>query len=48
MDMVHRPVNIQASRELVIELRGDLLGQPYLVLFDKPEAEMLSDARTTP
>lgn len=47
MDMVHRPVNIQASRELVIEFRGDLLGQPYLVLFDKPEGEILSDARTT-
>jgi hypothetical protein len=47
MDMVHRPVNIQASRELVIEFRGDLLGQPYLILFDKPEVETLSDARTT-
>jgi hypothetical protein len=47
MEMVRRPVNIQASRELVIEFRGDFLGQPYLVLFDKPEAEMLSDTRTT-
>ena len=36
MDLVHRPVNIQASREIVIEFRGDLLGQPYLVLFEKP------------
>ena len=30
MDMVNRPVNIQASREIVIQLRGDLIGQPYL------------------
>jgi hypothetical protein len=36
MDMVHRPVNIQASREIVIQFRGDLLDQPYLVLFEKP------------
>jgi len=45
MDLVHRPVNIQASRELVIEFRGDLLGQPYLVLFEKPEGTLLSDVR---
>ncbi len=31
------PVNIQASREIVIQLRGDLLDQPYLVLFEKPK-----------
>jgi len=42
MDLVHRPVNIQASRELVIEVRGDLLGQPYLILFEKPEGALLS------
>src|SRR4051794_36056102 len=30
--MTGRPVNIQASRELVIQFRGDLLGQPYLEL----------------
>jgi exodeoxyribonuclease-3 len=36
--MVHRPVNIQASREIVIQLRGDLLGQPYLTLFAKPDS----------
>jgi hypothetical protein len=36
MRMVGRPVNIQASRDVVIHLRGDLLGQPYLVLFQKP------------
>ena len=34
MVMTGRPVNIQASRELVIQVRGDLLGQPYLVLID--------------
>ena len=38
MAMVHRPVNIQASREIVIQLRGDLLGQPYLTLLEKPAA----------
>ncbi len=36
MNLVHRPVNIQASREIVIEFRGDLLGQPYLILFQRP------------
>ena len=36
MDMVKRPVNIQASREIVIQFRGDLLDQPYLILFAKP------------
>jgi len=39
MSMVHRPVNIQASREMVIYFRGELIGQPYLVLIDKPETE---------
>ena len=37
MDIVHRPVNIQGSRDAVIYLRGELIGQPYLVLIDKPE-----------
>lgn len=37
MRMVGRPVNIQASREVVIQFRGDLLDQPYLVLFEKPK-----------
>jgi hypothetical protein len=36
MAMVKRPVNIQASREIVIQFRGDLLGQPYLTLLEKP------------
>lgn len=40
MDMVGRPVNIQATRDFVMYVRGELLGQPYLVLIEKPnEAE---------
>ncbi len=35
MAMVGRPVNIQASRDLVLYFRGELMGQPYLVLIDK-------------
>ena len=35
MAMTGRPVNIQASREVVIQFRGDLLGQPYLTLIEK-------------
>jgi hypothetical protein len=35
MAMVGRPVNIQASRDVVLYLRGELMGQPYLVLIDK-------------
>lgn len=30
--MVNRPVNIQASREIVLQFRGGLLDQPYLTL----------------
>lgn len=30
--MVKRPVNIQASREIVLQFRGGLLDQPYLTL----------------
>lgn len=47
MDMVRRPVNIQASREIVTRLRGDLLGQPYLTLFTKPEGLSLSKPPVT-
>jgi hypothetical protein len=32
MAIVNRPVNIQASREIVLTFRGDLLDQPYLTL----------------
>ena len=37
MAMVKRPVNLQASRNIVIRFRGDLLDQPYLTLFTKPQ-----------
>ena len=36
MAMTGRPVNIQASRDVVIQFRGDLLGQPYLTLIEGP------------
>jgi len=39
MAMVNRPVNIQASRDVVIYFRGELIGQPYLVLIDKQQAD---------
>ncbi|HVG83956.1 MAG TPA: hypothetical protein VM820_05535 [Vicinamibacterales bacterium] len=42
MEMVGRPVNIQASRDIVTRVRGDLLGQPYLTLFTKPDGLCLS------
>ena len=35
MVLTGRPVNIQASRDVVIRLRGDLLDQPYLTLIEK-------------
>jgi hypothetical protein len=37
MEMVGRPVNIQASREIVLQFRGGLLDQPYLTLLEKPD-----------
>jgi hypothetical protein len=37
MTMVGRPVNIQGTRDFVMYLRGELIGQPYLVLIDKDE-----------
>ena len=39
MAMVERPVNIQASRDIVLQFRGDLLDQPYLVLLEQPREE---------
>jgi hypothetical protein len=42
MAMVDRPVNIQASRDIVIQFRGDLIGQPYLVLIDKNDGACTS------
>ena len=35
MSLVKRPVNIQASRDFFMHIRGDILGQPYLTLFGK-------------
>jgi hypothetical protein len=35
--MVGRPVNIQGTRDLVMYLRGDLLGQPYHTMIEKIE-----------
>ncbi len=35
MVMTGRPVNIQASRDLVVQVRGGLLDQPYLTLIEQ-------------
>jgi predicted nucleotidyltransferase len=35
MAMVKRPVNIQGTRDFVMYLRGELIGQPYLTLIAK-------------
>jgi hypothetical protein len=45
--MVKRPVNIQATRDFFMRLRGDWLGQPYLVLLGKV-GEREADEGTTP
>jgi len=37
MAMVKRPVNIQGTRDFVMYLRGELLGQPYLTLVEKTD-----------
>jgi hypothetical protein len=42
--LIGRPVNIQATRSLVMALRGDLLGQPYLTLREATPAETPSPA----
>jgi hypothetical protein len=39
MALVKRPVNIQATRDFVMFLRGDVLGQPYMTLIGKPDSE---------
>jgi hypothetical protein len=36
MAITGRPVNIQASRDVVMQFRGGLLGQPYLTLIERP------------
>ena len=33
--MVNRPVNIQATRDIWMKIRGEWLGQPYLTLIGK-------------
>ena len=42
MKMVGRPVNIQGTRDFVMYLRGEVIGQPYLVLIDKDECPLES------
>ncbi len=42
--MVGRPVNIQATRSLVMAFRGDLLGQPYLTLIEATPPDTSSPA----
>ena len=37
--MVKRPVNIQATRDIVMRIRGDWAGQPYLTLIGKVGGE---------
>ena len=44
MAIVGRPVNIQATRDIVMFLRGDLLGQPYLTLVEKADGLMAFSA----
>ena len=39
MAMVQRPVNVQGTRDFVMYLRGELLGQPYLTLVEKNDVE---------
>ena len=41
-EMVGRPVNIQGTRDFVMWLRGEVIGQPYLVLLDKDECSLES------
>jgi hypothetical protein len=38
MAMVRRPVNIQATRDFVMYVRGELLDQPYLTLIEKSDS----------
>ena len=39
MSMVHRPVNVQGTRDFVMYLRGELIGQPYLTLIEKSDGD---------
>jgi hypothetical protein len=47
MAMVGRPVNIQATGDLVMFLRGDLLGQPYLTIVPRSELAAENAPQTT-
>jgi hypothetical protein len=47
MEMVARPVNVQASRDIVIRFRGDMLDQPYLTLCTRPPGLSLNAPATT-
>src|SRR5262249_15635504 len=37
MAMPKRPVNTQGTRDIVMYLRGELIGQPYLTLVEKTD-----------
>jgi hypothetical protein len=37
MDIVHRPVNIQGTRDWIQYFRGDIMKQPYLTLYGTVE-----------
>ena len=37
MELVHRPVNIQGTRDWIQHFRGDIMNQPYLTLFGSVE-----------
>ena len=39
MEMIGRPVNIQATQEFVMAVRADVMGQPYLVLDTIPNED---------
>ena len=43
MTITGRPVNIQASREFVMQFRGDVLGQAYLTLIDPSTLRHVED-----
>jgi hypothetical protein len=47
MAMVGRPVNIQATGDLMMFLRGDLLGQPYLTIVARSEPGDGAEPQTT-
>jgi len=47
MEIAGRPVNVQGSREIVLQFRGGLLDQPYLTLLQKPEHPTLADSPRT-